>query len=164
MGAGFAAENPEFVLQADDIELAGVQKRGGANILTDAVILDLQRDRSRIVIGLIVVGHRHDEGLQAWLRIRNRAVQVGGKCRDTAAARQRIADHRDPAERRQVRASVGPVNFGRSEAAGCWPSLCNSEPAGACAGYAIRAVYPLPPTSMLVSPLARIACPIDSGD
>ena len=66
MGPGVAAENSEFVLQTDDVEPAGVEKRGGADILLDAAILDLQRDRSRIVIGLIVVGHRHDAGLQVW--------------------------------------------------------------------------------------------------
>ena len=66
MGPGFAAENSEFVLQTDDVEPAGVEKRRGADILLDAVVLDLQCDRSRIVIGLVVVGHRHDAGLQVW--------------------------------------------------------------------------------------------------
>ena len=44
VGAGFAAENPEFVLQADDVEPAGVQKRRRPNILFDCVVLDLQDD------------------------------------------------------------------------------------------------------------------------
>jgi hypothetical protein len=66
MSPGVAAENSEFVLQADDIEPPGVEKRCGADILLDAAVLDLQCDRSRIVISLIVVGHRHDAGLQVW--------------------------------------------------------------------------------------------------
>ena len=66
VGAGIAAENPEFVLQADDVEPAGVQRSRGAHILFDAVFPDLQHDRCRIVIGLVVVGHRHDAGLRVW--------------------------------------------------------------------------------------------------
>ena len=66
VGAGFAAKNSEFVLQANDVEPAGVQERCGAHIFFDGVILDLQDDRTGIVIGLIVVGHRHDAGLQVW--------------------------------------------------------------------------------------------------
>ena len=66
MSPGFAAENSEFVLQTDDVEPPGVEERPGADILLDVAVLDLQYDRGRIVIGLIVVGHRHDAGLQAW--------------------------------------------------------------------------------------------------
>ena len=66
MSTGFATENSEFVLQTDDVEPAGVEERRGANIFCDAAILDLQCDRGRIVIGLIVVGHRHDASLQIW--------------------------------------------------------------------------------------------------
>ena len=36
VAAGFAAENAEFVLQADDIEPAGVQEGRGAHIVFDA--------------------------------------------------------------------------------------------------------------------------------
>ncbi len=41
MGPGFAAENSEFVLQTDDVEPSGVEKRRSADILLDAVVLDL---------------------------------------------------------------------------------------------------------------------------
>ena len=63
VGAGFAAENSEFVLQADGVEPAGVQEIRGARVLFDIVVLDLQGDRSGIIIGLTVIGHRHDAGL-----------------------------------------------------------------------------------------------------
>ena len=64
VGAGFAAENSEFVLQANGVEPAGVQEVGRAHVLFDIVVLDLQSDRRRIVVGLTVIGHRHDAGLQ----------------------------------------------------------------------------------------------------
>ena len=67
--AGFAAKNSELVLQAGDVEVAGVQKVCCTNIVLDHVILDLEGDRSGIVIGLTVVGHRHDAGLKTWPRI-----------------------------------------------------------------------------------------------
>ena len=41
MGPGVAAENSEFVLQGDDVEPAGVEKRRSADIVLDAVVLDL---------------------------------------------------------------------------------------------------------------------------
>ncbi len=64
VGAGFATENSEFVLQAHGVEPAGVQKVCRARILFDIVVLDLQSDRRGIIIGLTVIGHRHDAGLQ----------------------------------------------------------------------------------------------------
>ena len=66
VGTGVAAENPEFVLQADDVKSTSVQRSRGARILLNVVVPDLQSNRRRIVIGLVVVGHRHDAGLQVW--------------------------------------------------------------------------------------------------
>ena len=60
VSAGFAAENSEFVLQANDVEPASVQEGRGAHIVFNRVILDLQRDGSGIVIGLSVVVHCDD--------------------------------------------------------------------------------------------------------
>ena len=64
VGTGLAAENSEFVLQTNDVEPAGVQEVGRAHIVFDIVVLDLQGDRGGIVIGLTVVGHRHNAGLE----------------------------------------------------------------------------------------------------
>jgi hypothetical protein len=118
VGAGIAAENSEFVLQANDLKSTSVQGSCGASIFLTVVVPDLQDDGRRIVIGLIVVGHRHDAGLQIWSRIRDRALQIGRERCNPAAARQRIADQRNPAGRRHVRASAGAVHFGSSGAVG----------------------------------------------
>ena len=64
VGAGFAAENSELVLQAHDVEPAGIQEVCRTHVLFDIVVLDLESDRRRIVIGLTVIGHRHDAGLR----------------------------------------------------------------------------------------------------
>ena len=64
VGAGFAAENSEFVLQAHGVEPAGVQEIRRTHVLFDIVVLDLETDRRRIIIGLTVIGHRHDAGLR----------------------------------------------------------------------------------------------------
>jgi len=64
VGAGFAAENSEFVLQAHGIEPAGIQKVRCTQIFFDIAVLDLESDRRRIIVGLAMIGHRHDAGLQ----------------------------------------------------------------------------------------------------
>ena len=64
MSAGFAAEDSEFVLQADDVVPARVQEGGSTHIVSNGVILDLQRDRTGIVVGLSVVVHCDDAGHQ----------------------------------------------------------------------------------------------------
>ena len=57
MRAGFTAENSEFMLQADDVEAAGVQERCGMDIVFNGVVLDLQRHRGGVIVGLSVVVH-----------------------------------------------------------------------------------------------------------
>ena len=64
VGAGFAAENSEFVLQAYGVEPAGVEEIRRAHVLFDIVVLDLETNRRRIIVGLTVIGHRHDAGLR----------------------------------------------------------------------------------------------------
>ena len=64
VGAPLATENSEFVLQAHGVEPAGVEEIRRARVLVDVVVFDLQGDRRRIIIGLTVIGHRHDAGLQ----------------------------------------------------------------------------------------------------
>src|SRR5258708_10904377 len=99
MSAGFATENSEFVLQTNGVETAGVQEVRGAHVVFDVAVLDLQRDRSGIVIGLTVIGHRHDAGLEIEAGSRYRLLQVRGEGGNPAMAGQRIAHEGDSAER-----------------------------------------------------------------
>ena len=64
MSAGFTAEDSEFMLQANDVEPAGVQEGRGTDIVFNGVILDLQGDGSGIVVGLSVVVHCDNADLQ----------------------------------------------------------------------------------------------------
>ena len=42
VAAGFAAENAEFVLQGNDVELAGIQEVGRAHVVLDSLVVDLK--------------------------------------------------------------------------------------------------------------------------
>jgi len=46
--AGFAAEDPKFMLQGNDFEPAGVQKGGCPRVFVQVLIVDLPRDYRRI--------------------------------------------------------------------------------------------------------------------
>ncbi len=63
VGAGLATENSEFMLQAYYVEPTGVEEIRRVRVLVDVVVFDLQSDRRWIIIGLTVIGHRHDAGL-----------------------------------------------------------------------------------------------------
>ena len=116
MAAGLAAENSEFVLQANDVEPARVQEVRGADIFLDVAVPDLEDDRGGIVIALAVVGHRDDAGLEVRACNGYRLMQVSGEGGDTASARQRIADEGDAAERRHVWASIFCFGFSEGRA------------------------------------------------
>jgi len=116
--------------QGKDAYLLAVNRRDGRTVW--------KTDRSKFQYGWSTPVHwRHDGSDEIWPRIRNRALQVGGKCSDAAAARQRIADQRNPAKRRHVRTSEMPVDSGtgrpRKVIDGS-PSVCSRAATGAAAG------------------------------
>ena len=63
VAAGLAAENAEFMLQADDVELTGIQEVGRTHIVFELVIVDLKPNDGWIVVGVTMIGHRHDRCL-----------------------------------------------------------------------------------------------------
>ena len=65
VAAGFATENSEFVLQAYGVEPAGIQEVCCTDVFFDLVVLDMKSDRLGIIIGLAMIGHRHDAGLDS---------------------------------------------------------------------------------------------------
>jgi hypothetical protein len=46
----------------------------------------------------VVIGHRHDGGIRSGAGGADRLLQIGGKRRDSAATRERIAKERDAAK------------------------------------------------------------------
>jgi hypothetical protein len=61
--AGLAAEDAEFVLQGNDVELTGVQSIGRAAVILDPLIAQLDAHGDGIIIGLAVVVHGDDNGV-----------------------------------------------------------------------------------------------------
>ena len=51
VAAGFAAEYPEFMLQGNDVVVSIIQERGRPDIFIDRVIVNLNLDDCRIVVG-----------------------------------------------------------------------------------------------------------------
>ena len=60
MVAGYTPENAEFMLEGNDIELAGIQDVGRMHVLFYPVVVDLKANDGWIVVGAAMVGHRHD--------------------------------------------------------------------------------------------------------
>jgi hypothetical protein len=92
MIAGLAAEYAEFMLQADHLELASVEEVGCSYVLGKKPIIDMQPDGRGIVIGMMMICHCHDGGLYVRATIGNGLLQIGRKRRNSAAAREGIAE------------------------------------------------------------------------
>jgi hypothetical protein len=88
LASGLAPEYPELVLQAEDVEALSIQKVRGSCVILCIVLPDLQSDLRRIVVGLTCVRHGHDGGLDVRACAGDSGLQVGGECRDAAAAWQ----------------------------------------------------------------------------
>ena len=106
VAAGFTAENAEFVLEGNGVEPARVQEVGRAHVIVYPFIPDLMADGGRVVVGVTVVGHRHDASFHVRVGRCNRLLQIGREGCDSAAARQRIPYECDTAELGHGRASV----------------------------------------------------------
>ena len=89
-----AAEYSKLVLQGYDIELLCVQKVGSPFVLFDFLVMHLEANGRRIVVMATVVGHCHDSSVRGRAGGGDSLLQIGGKCRDSAATREGIADER----------------------------------------------------------------------
>ena len=88
MAASLAAENAEFMLKGNGVEPARVQEGGRANVILYPFIPDLMADGGGIVVGVTIVGHRHDTRFHARARRRNRLLQIGREGGYSAVARE----------------------------------------------------------------------------
>ncbi len=92
VAAGLTTKNAELVLQADDVELLRVEKVGGAYIFFQIRIIDLQAHFGRIVVGVAMIGHGDDDGLDVCAALGYSLLQIGRECGDAAAAREGISN------------------------------------------------------------------------
>ena len=58
-----------------------IQELGSPHIIIDCLVLDLEPDDRRIVIGAAMIRHGHDIGLEIGLRHQQRTMQVVGESR-----------------------------------------------------------------------------------
>src|SRR5579864_4286903 len=92
MGAGGPTENAEFVLQADDVNVADVEEVRGAQIGRQVLLLNLEPNHLRVLVATRYVVDRHCQALALRMRALHGGKQVGCERCDAALARQMIAD------------------------------------------------------------------------
>jgi hypothetical protein len=85
------------MLETDGVELRCIQETGRADVIIDTIVVDLKANGGWIIVGVAMVCHRHDAGLQVRRRGCDRLLQIGGKGGNPAAAWKRIADERQAA-------------------------------------------------------------------
>ena len=95
VAAGRPAENPELVLQADDVGMADVEEIRRPQIGGQVLLLDFEAHFRRILVAALEVVDRHRKALGPGLVGRHRRPQVGGEGGDAAFARQVIAEEGD---------------------------------------------------------------------
>src|SRR4051794_21096735 len=98
MAAHRPTEDSEFVLQADDIDVADVQEVRRAYVRREILILDFEPDHFRVVITAFDVVDRHAQALALWMGRSYGTKQVRSERGDAALARQMVAHKRDLAD------------------------------------------------------------------
>jgi hypothetical protein len=98
IAAGFATKDSILMLEANNVKARTVQKISGSNVFVDRLVVDLKKHGSGIIVDAPGIRHRHHTGFQIQTIKRNRPMQIVGKGRDAAAARQVIADERNALE------------------------------------------------------------------
>ena len=76
VAAGRSSEDSELVLDRDNVNLAGIQKDGGAPVRTEVLLLNLETNDVRILIVTIDVIDRHRETLALGMPRSHRPKQV----------------------------------------------------------------------------------------
>jgi hypothetical protein len=89
--AGLSAKDSKFVLDAQNIRVAEVEKVGGAAVSQQVLFGYFKPDFGRIVVALRPVVYCNDRTLERGILGRNSTVKVGGKGGDPALARHVIA-------------------------------------------------------------------------
>jgi CRP-like cAMP-binding protein len=80
------------MLQTYDLKMFFIEKVGSARVLRQVLVINLQSNSRRIIIGMSMVGHRHYAGIHIYARLGNCLLKVSGKGGDSAAAREGVAN------------------------------------------------------------------------
>ncbi len=83
------------MLQANDIDIADVEKIGGAQVAGKILLVNLKSHDLRILISCFGVVHRNAETLTLWIRICDRSEDIRRKRGDATLTRKMIADKGD---------------------------------------------------------------------
>ena len=94
MTARITAEYSKLVLQRYDIKRFCVQEVGSTLVPTETVLLHLKTDDRWVVVMTAFIGHCNDSGIKRRAVGGDSLLQIGGKRRDSTAAREGIADER----------------------------------------------------------------------
>src|SRR6185437_16876706 len=97
VAARITAEYSKLVLQGHDIKRFCVEEVGSTLVPAETVFLHLKADNWWVVVMTTLVGHCDDSGVKGRAVGGDSLLQVGGKRRDSTAARKRIADERHTA-------------------------------------------------------------------
>ncbi len=99
---GPAAVDAIFMLQRHHIHVVDIEKIGGAAIGVDVFLGQLEADAGWVIIARFNIVDWQGNTGRAFVFIRNRFTQIGGKGGDAALARQVITDKGNPLDDRKV--------------------------------------------------------------
>jgi hypothetical protein len=92
--ARITTEYSKLVLQGYDIKRFCVQEMGGAFVPIEIRFMHLMAHDGWVVVMSALIGHCDDSGVKGRAVRRDSLLQIGGKRRDSTAAREGIADER----------------------------------------------------------------------
>src|ERR1700693_1075931 len=92
VSAGGSTENAELVLQADDVDVADVEKVRGAQIGGEVLFLNLETNHLRVFVATRNVVDRDGQALALGMGGCDGRQQVRRECGDAAFARQEVAN------------------------------------------------------------------------
>ena len=101
MTAGGSAEDSEFVLEADDIDVADVEEIRGPQIRKNILFFHFEANHVRVLVAALNIVDRNREALALRVRVCYGCEQVGRKRSDAALTWQVVTDKSNFANRRR---------------------------------------------------------------
>ena len=95
MAAAGPTENSEFVLQADNVNVADIEKVGGAKIGRKVLLFNFKANDLGVFIAFRNVVDRNGEALRLRVCGLDSRENIGSECCDAAFSRQMVGDKRN---------------------------------------------------------------------